>query len=322
MNIRIIYSAVSVLLLFSMNAQGERTISANVRSESLSKTSVSRQLCTPAVRQNQIPQVKQTLRTAITLQSEPNLIAAFVRAAFHDCITATPDKPKSGCNGSLRLPTELAHPNNARLGAALALIQTSVAGTCISVADGIQLAAAVAVNEAGGPDISNQLVSAGSPRKDALAADTVDNELPNRNDSYQQSLFFYNRKGLSATDLMSSYAGGHSLGGFSSASGILPFTTDDHSVSSSYSKNLVRRADGATGNLPGFNTLNSDAALIQNQDAVEKLRFYSGCTEFSSGCTQDDAAGLINLLGEFTVFLIKCSKMTGSTVGNPSQLQP
>lgn len=321
---KLVFSSTTILAILILGAQakGNAVSSSILSSGSISQPSVSLELCTSAVRQSHISQVKQALRISINSQPGLNLIAAFVRAAFHDCITATTDKADSGCNGSLRLPTELAHPNNGRLATAMTIIQASVVGTCVSVADAIQLATAVALLEAGGPDIADDIVSAESPRTDALIADTVDNELPNRNDTYQQSLSFYVRKGLSATDLISSYAGGHSLGGFSSGSGIQPFTTDVNSVSSSYSKNLVRRAEGAPDNLPGFNTLSSDANLIQNELAVQSLRHYSGCAQLTSGCEQDDTVGLTNLNEDFKNFLIRCSKLTGTTVGDASKLNP
>lgn len=265
--------------------------------------------------------VKTSIAEAITdNQSGVNLIAAFVRAAFHDCITATPDKPTSGCNGSLRLAEEINNANNARLAPAIAQVTDAVTGTCVSVADGIQLAMVVSLAMAGGPDVSAEVVDAANPRVDATIADTVDGQLPDRNSNFATLASFYASKGLSETDLVSSSAGAHSIGGFRGRGGVLPFTNDANTVSPGYSRNLISFSE--TGNhIDGFNTLRSDRALVTNADALDKLRMYSGCTVAAEGCDQNASNGLALLNAEFKDFLIKMSRMTGLTVGNSLVLE-
>lgn len=265
--------------------------------------------CTPSLRQTHFGQVETALSTEIA--AAPNLVAAFVRAAFHDCVTATSDKPDSGCNGSLRLEEELTNADNARLRGAIAAIRRSVRNTCVSVADGIQIANAVALEIAGGPNILSSVVDSANPRTDATTADTVTNELPSRTSPFPDLLAFYERKGFSLQEFIASLAVGHSLGGFATPNGIAPFTTDIFTVSSSYCFNLVQRISSGT-NLQGFNTLQSDVTLISNPEAVNRLQTYAGC--FDGGCSASSQTGLQIMRNDFTDFAIKLSQMTGSTL--------
>lgn len=246
------------------------------------------------------------------INQDPSLIAGFVRAAFHDCITATNNNPNSGCNGSLRLPGELNNNNNRRLQNAINTIVEVVGSKCMSVADGIQLAMASALRMGltGGPDVVADVVDPANPRADADTADTVNRQLPNRNHGFDQLLAFYTRKGFERRDLVASCAGGHSFGGFARGrrGGVRNFTPDRNQMSTSYAVNLIQRS--STGNnRQGFSTLNSDVALIADTEALDLLRTYS-----------QNADGFETLKEDFRKFLIKASRLSGQTVGNNAVL--
>lgn len=263
--------------------------------------------CSASVRESEIQAITEDLRQRI--ESDSTLIAQFVRASFHDCITATTNNPNSGCNGSLRLNGEITNNNNNRLANAVAHVQQVVASTCMSVADGIQLAMAVALqlSSTGGPDIISQIVDPRNPRVDASVPDRVNGELPGRNDNFDEQVQFYTRKGFTVRDLVASCAGAHSLGGIQRRGQIAPFTTDRGSVSEIYSENLVQMSTSGT-NRPGFNTLNSDEALVTNADALDILRSYI------------NPGGVTELNADFGIFLIKMSRLSGTTVGNGAVL--
>lgn len=239
----------------------------------------------------------------------------FVRAIFHDCVTATPNKPLSGCNGSLRLAKELSHKDNRRLRFGLKTIQVIVLPFCMSVADGIQFAGAIAVQAAGGPNVIKHIVDVYNPKTDVNEADVVENELPNRDWNYAKLISFYHRKGLSVKDLVASSAGAHSLGVVEKDDGTVRFfTVDEGTISNSYAENLVQRT--YTGqNLKTFFTLNSDWTLTSDPASLELLRKYAGCTVMDGNdCQPDAVSGLKNLNIDFGEFLLKVSKLTGASL--------
>lgn len=179
----------------------------------------------------------------------------------------------------------------------------------------------MAILRAGGPNLISDAASANSPRADATEQDLVNGELPDRNSDFNELLAFYTRKGLSRSDLVSSSAVGHSLGGIGrGGNGVAPFTPDRLTISSNYAVNLVQRLENGGGNLPGFNTLNSDETLSSDATMLERLRFYTGCTQAVEGCTQDAALGLRIMNGDFRVFFVKMGRLTGTTVGNSAVL--
>lgn len=271
--------------------------------------------CTAAEIEADYATVKQAFANEIA--NNPSLLPAYVRAAFHDCVTASPDKPDSGCNGSLRLVAELTNFANSNLGVPMLSITNVVTGTCVSVADGIQLANAVALEISGGPLIASDVVDSSNPRGDATSADTVD--LPSRGNSFAQLLEFYKRKGFDATDLVSSSAGGHSLGRFTQGAQRVPFTNQTDVVSGHYSYNLVQKRSSST-NLDGFNTLNSDNVLNDDASSRTKLDSYAGCQQSGGVCLPNFNTGINTLNHDFKIFLVKMSRLTGATVGNSAAL--
>lgn len=90
--------------------------------------------CSKDGRQAEMTELTQTFRS--TVQSNPKLIPKFVRASFLDCFTASSDKPKSGCNGSLRLSQERKNARSRGLKKAIRSVKTVVDEKCMSFADG------------------------------------------------------------------------------------------------------------------------------------------------------------------------------------------
>lgn len=270
--------------------------------------------CTTAARETDLLSIIAAIEAEIS--AAPPLVPQFVRAAFHDCITATQARPSSGCNGSLRLASELNNDANRGLSNAIGAIERVVVGTCMSIADGIQVASAVALRQptVNGPDVLDAVYNPASPRADATDPDVVDGELPDDGNNFTQLSEFYARKGFSVVDLVASSAGAHSLGGEAGRNRRpVPFTVDPGAVSNSYAYNLVQGS--VTGqDLPGFHTLDSDTALIMDSDALQRLVLYAGCAQVEQ-CTPDQVAGLAALNADFAVFLIKMSRLTGDTVG-------
>lgn len=257
------------------------------------------------------------------IRRRPVLAAVFLRAAFHDCITAQPTKPGSGCNGSLRL--ELNDRNNRRLRPfvhALNNVRREVRnGFCISVADGIQIGMAAALRHVGGPDVKNLVWDNARPRADANEPDDV-KELPEGGFTFSQTVAFYRRKGFSVEDAVVSNVGGHALGGFRPRSGgrVLPFVPGT-TFSTLYAENLVNRSVTKGGNAPGFNTLPSDSAFISNEQGRAILRKLSGSGAKGAGTvTFDRTKGLQALSAKFKKFLIRQSRLTDRTVGNRAAL--
>lgn len=322
-----IFLSIVLVFLSTSVCLARPVIHRNLRSGKIGRTPKSRlELCAPNFNSECNAQnieldyatVEQRLSDALANNS--TLLPAFVRIAFHDCITATPDKPDSGCNGSIRLPTEQAQPANSNLLFALAAIIQATACTCVSVADGIQLANAVALIVAGGPNVRSFVVDSSNPRTDVLFADTVAGELPSPGSNYAQLKEFYERKGLDETDLVSSSTGGHSLGRFTQ--GLpprVPFTNDTNTVSGHYAYNLFQKRTSGS-NLNGFNTLRSDDALNENAGARGKLDSYCGCQSSGSSCSPDYVSGGAALNAEFGKFIKKQSRLTGLTVGKPTVL--
>lgn len=302
-----------------VRTQGKPVRAVRQRRKVVFKPSSGSRLIFPSCTAAEIEADYATVKLAFAneIANNPSLLPAYVRAAFHDCFTASTDKPESGCNGSLRLLTELTNFANSNLAVPMLSITTVVAGTCVSVADGIQLANAVALEISGGPLIASDVVDSSNPRGDASSADTV--VLPPRGGSFTQLLELYETKGFDATDLVSSSAGGHSLGRFTQGATRVPFTNDTQLVSGHYSYNLVQKRVSTT-NLDGFNTLNSDNVLNDNADSRTKLDSYAGCQQNGGVCSPNFTTGIGTLNHDFKIFLIKMSRLTGTTVGNSAAL--
>lgn len=236
-------------------------------------------------------------------RSDSSQAAGMLRAGFHDCITARHEKPDSGCNGSLRLPEELSHPNNARLqGPVAELMRRKARYTCVSAADAFMIGFAASTYEAGGGYIFDAVVNENSPRQDSLTSDYVGNilDLPPVNDrSFQGQLSFYKRKNFDERDLVISLVVGHSIGGAQNqkTSRVENFTeTSPSTVNADYcggllSSFLSSEESNPLEDLISFNFIAPDFALI------DKSSTYNGVDELRKYC-------IVRLIGE-NEFILK-----------------
>lgn len=286
--------------------------------------------CSLAQRRTAMRDVFRDLKRRI--RADRSLAAVFLRAAFHDCITATPDKPDSGCNGSLQF--ELARSGNNRLQPFLDTLSASrrlvTNGRCVSIADGIQIGVGAALRIVAKVRVkSTDMWDARVPRKDATTADS-DGQLPSAAFNYQQVVDFYARKGFSEDDAVISTVGGHAIGGFGGRS-FVPETammeatgTKRVTITTMYAENLVNRTSRGVGNAPGFSTLPSDSALITDEHGRRVLEQMSGFNdefqEDGSGPKFDREQGVLLLKRRFTRFLLRMSRLSGETVGDEDLL--
>lgn len=288
--------------------------------------------CSVAARGGGMARIFKRLRNEVT--NKRKLAAAFLRAAFHDCITATRQAPESGCNGSLQF--ELSRRGNNRLDPAIEVIKTARKtvrnGMCVSMADAIQIAMAAGLRVVAdirprrfNDDIPNKVLrfnglwDAKIPRVDADSADP-DGLLPSGGWSEPSQITnFYNNLGFSTADAFISTAGGHAIGSI----GNRPFTPQPDVFTTLYAQNLVRLSITKTDD-PNFNLLPSDRAIILHPSGLRIMERMSGLTKSPANgdaeLTFDTRVGLIRLEHRFIKFLLRMSRLTGQTVGNSALL--
>lgn len=275
--------------------------------------------CLPHQRQSELQSIRQDIEDSINLN--PELAARYVRIAFHDCITK-PTEGKSGCNGSIRLRQEsgdqvggpYSHVGHSKLSEGVQKIIDIIGShQCMTVADGVLYAMAIAIQKAGGPDVIDEIVDVNHPRRDVSTPDVLQGELPEDHDSFDKLLSNYERKGLTKRDLIASSVGGHSLGGLREDTHI-DFTTDPLVFSTTFACNLVQRHTSLK-NLDGFHTLQSDNCLVLDGESLDMLRVYAGCTDPVQECTcggastPERAHGLQELKKDYGAFLIKLASL-------------
>lgn len=141
------------------------------------------------------------------LARQPSRAAGLLRAGFHDCITATMSKSGSGCNGSLRLGTELRYKGNIRMSRTIAFLRPIQRTSFVSWADLFQLGVERAMVKTGGPN-----VFLGGGRRDANSAD--ENTLPGEKTSYSTLKTFFKNNGFNVRQMVVAQVGGHAIGKF------------------------------------------------------------------------------------------------------------
>lgn len=269
------------------------------------------------------------------INKNPDLQPAIVRASFHDCTLVSKQRPKSGCNGSIRLPDEYNDQNNDRVVIAVDHAMNISKATCLSVADSLLVSMSVVVQRAKGPNVLPYIISLKRQRDDATESDRVQGplDLPQSNSDLASLIAYYKTRGFTIRDFVASTAGGHSLGAFvpdasrsptspgsavDTTSNILPitpastgptcpppelvdgsinFTPENTVISNEYSRNVLHFAKTSC-NLPGYNLLRSDADLTDSKKTLRIIASY-----------------VINgdvLIRDFARFLIKMSNLTGS----------
>ncbi|KAI0565940.1 Peroxidase [Gracilaria domingensis] len=242
---------------------------------------VSRQTCLNS-------ETEQSFRDTLDskLRREKALIPGFVRAAFHDCITATASNSNSGCNESLRLRAELRNSDNARLRRTINAIRDTrrESGACISFADGIQIGTEIALAIAGDVDIEGKLADLDNPREDAdspdASTDELSNELPSRNASF-------------------------------ATLGLFTAERDSRQERWLYHCNALIALIASRICL-AFNTLQSDEAMISTVKGKNWIKYYAG--QIDDGDEYDEDLGLSRTITDFGKFMIKLSQMSSDDV--------
>lgn len=186
---------------------------------------------------------RRALRGVVTRRKAPQ----FLRLAYHDAMTLDPAAARGGADGSIRLPEELARPENRGLAdAAGTLAPIKLLFPELSYADLVALAGAMAVAQCNGPDIPVVL-----GRKDS---DTPGPEgrLPRRDMSIVELKACFASMGLSTRDLVA-LSGAHTLGRVDG----VPFTDNPFTFTNSYYKTLMKRQAAGKAHL-----LATDQALL------------------------------------------------------------
>lgn len=269
------------------------------------------------------------------------LRAAYIRAGFHDCVSTTPRKPDSGCNGSLRF--ELGNINNVRLVDAVNSIvsTTDRVAPCVPYADAFLLAYTASFAVAGNNALRwDSLVDPNNPRVDSNTGDFSDDQgsvnVPNPlTFDFNELLRFYQDRGMNAEDLVVSTVVGHSLGFIDDPTDgpgpLFPFTPKNDFVSSLYAINLLNKNVTGAGNLEEFFTLPSDDALMLNPEGRTILADLAVGKTFEEFAAQYqkivpkvvEGNGLGNVWPPqgkkrtsdvFVSFSIKLSKLTGDSM--------
>jgi adenylate cyclase len=169
--------------------------------------------------------VRRRLRSVICRRTGP----LFLRLVYHDAVTFDPVTKTGGMNGSIRFAEELALPENKGLDKAIAaLAPVKHEFPEVSWADLIALSGAVAVLQAGGPDIG---VPVG--RRDSDKADPS-GRLPSPTEPWDPLRVRLLAMGFTMPELVA-LCGAHTVG---TVNGV-PFTDDPFHFSNAYFRQLL-----------------------------------------------------------------------------------
>jgi adenylate cyclase len=170
--------------------------------------------------------VRRRLRSVICRRTGPLIL----RLVYHDAITFDPATNTGGMNGSIRFQEELSQPQNKGLDKAIALL-TPVKQEFpeVSWADLISLSGAVAILQAGGPDIGIPL-----GRRDAEIADPS-GRLPSPDEPWDPLRDRLMAMGFTMQELVA-LCGAHTMG---SANGV-PFSDTPFQFSNAYFRQLMQ----------------------------------------------------------------------------------
>jgi len=203
--------------------------------------------------------VRRRLRTIISRQTGP----LFLRLVYHDAVTYDPATQTGGMNGSIRFPQELSLPANNGLDRAIeALTPVKAEFPEISWADLIALSGAVAVLQAGGPDIG---IPVG--RKDSDSPDP-EGRLPSPDEPWDPLRERLMAMGFTMSELVA-ICGAHTMGRTNGR----PFTDDPFRFSNAYYRLLMRDEEARA------HMLQTDRAMV----------FDGECRAFVEAFAMDEA---------------------------------
>lgn len=218
------------------------------------------------------------------METKPRLIPVFVRAAFHDCITATKDKSDSGCNGSLR-PKERGNHQNDEILDGLDLLDDVLPGTCLICGWH------PAWNDnSNGSRLERFFSQAQYPhRNSGLWFSRYTQWAPAEKSKLHWAKGTVRREGFTSKELVASIVGGHSLGRFfGGQEEERNFTTTPFVFNIDYSTNLVQRSDSGK-NLVGFHIIPADKNLLDSPQAASLIMLFAGQTGILPNSSNYDA---------------------------------
>jgi adenylate cyclase len=199
--------------------------------------------------------VRRRLRSVISRRTGP----LFLRLVYHDAITFDPRTDTGGMNGSIRLPEELVLPENRGLDKAIAmLVPVKEEFPEVSWADLIALSGAVAVLQAGGPDIGIPI-----GRRDVDIADPT-GRLPSPDEPWDPLRDRMLALGFSMEEFVA-LCGAHTLGTVNGN----PFTDEPFHFSNAYYRQLIH---GAAANL---HMLGTDRAMVEDVECRPFIEAYA-----------------------------------------------
>ncbi|KAF7362149.1 Peroxidase [Mycena venus] len=218
--------------------------------------------------------------------------ADWIRTAYHDMATHNVNDGTGGLDASIRFAEEQSRPENIGDGFINNTINVLGANRYVSIADTIALAAVMAFENCGGPEISYR-----GGRVDADGPNTPG--VPEPQDSLDSHIAAFARQGFTQTEMISLVACGHSFGGVQHSlfPDVVPdlndttnrlsvqhfdstFVTFDNKVASEY-------IAGTTGNplVVGLNdTKNSDKRIFGSDGNATMLSFANSPELFASTC--------------------------------------
>ncbi|KAJ7339973.1 putative L-ascorbate oxidase [Mycena albidolilacea] len=219
--------------------------------------------------------------------------ADWIRTAYHDAATYNSTDGTGGMDGSIRLPAEQAHAENAGNGFANTMgIVLAVVDHYVSNADAIALGALIAIETCGGPEIAFR-----GGRVDAAVPNAPG--VPGPEQGLDSHIASFARQGFTQTEMIGLVACGHTFGGvqhsfFPDIVNVLndPTSTDNvahfDSTSVTFDNSVAAEYISGTTKNPlvvGFNdTTNSDKRIFGSDGNATILSFANSPDLFASTC--------------------------------------
>ncbi|KAF7340536.1 Peroxidase [Mycena sanguinolenta] len=219
--------------------------------------------------------------------------ADWIRTAYHDMATHNSTDGTGGLDASIRFAEEQARAENAGDGFANTMTAVGVqVSRYISNADGLALAAVMAIENCGGPEIPFR-----GGRIDATEPNAPG--VPEPEQDLDSHIAAFARQGFTQTEMISLVACGHTFGGvqhdpFPDIVNVLNDTTDTEDVAHfdstfvTFDNNVATEYISGTTQNPlvvGFNdTTNSDKRIFGSDGNITMLSFSNSPALFASTC--------------------------------------